>query len=319
MAWIIGMDEAGYGPNLGPFVMASVAWRVPDTLVADGPPNLWQHLAGVVCKGAGKDKGRLVVDDSKVVHGRRGLAGLERGVLALLMNTTPPNLAELLRDTCPDGLDDLAGEVWYTGTSALPCQTECGDLDTARTNFASGCAEAGITPGPWACWIAAAPRFNALTDAAGSKGAVLTRGLQRLLAGLPDLPGDDPLYLHVDKHGGRNTYAAFLQDAFTQGMVMARQESAARSVYEVLGLPRRITLSFEPRADGTHLTVALASMTAKYLRERLMEEFNAFFVKHLPGLTPTAGYPGDATRFLDAIRPILASLNLTEAQVWRKK
>jgi hypothetical protein len=26
MAWIIGIDEAGYGPNLGPFVMTTPPW-----------------------------------------------------------------------------------------------------------------------------------------------------------------------------------------------------------------------------------------------------------------------------------------------------
>ena len=32
MPWIVGVDEAGYGPNLGPFVMTSVACRVDDAL-----------------------------------------------------------------------------------------------------------------------------------------------------------------------------------------------------------------------------------------------------------------------------------------------
>jgi hypothetical protein len=319
MAWIIGIDEAGYGPNLGPFVMSSVAWRVPDALACDGVPDLWKALPKVVCKGAGKDKGRLVVDDSKIVHGRKGLAGLERGVLALLMATTPGTVAELLRDSCREGLADLASEAWYTGGSAVPVHAQPTDLETARATLKTALEKVGIDLGPWACWIAAAPRFNALTDAAGSKAIVLARGLQRLLAEMPDLPGDDPLFLFVDKHGGRNTYAPFLQEAFVQGMVVARQESAARSLYEVIGLARRVVLCFEPRADSAHLTVALASMVAKYLRERLMEEFNVFFQKHVPGLAPTAGYPGDANRFLDAIRPILPALNLSEDRVWRKK
>src|SRR5262249_37174349 len=38
MAWLIGIDEAGYGPNLGPLVMSSVAWRVPARLLG---ANLW--------------------------------------------------------------------------------------------------------------------------------------------------------------------------------------------------------------------------------------------------------------------------------------
>src|SRR5437016_4219233 len=35
MPWLIGMDEAGYGPNLGPFVMSAVACKVPE-----GPAGL---------------------------------------------------------------------------------------------------------------------------------------------------------------------------------------------------------------------------------------------------------------------------------------
>ena len=33
MSWMIGVDEAGYGPNLGPLVVAASAWQVePDSV-----------------------------------------------------------------------------------------------------------------------------------------------------------------------------------------------------------------------------------------------------------------------------------------------
>ncbi len=60
-------------------------------------------------------------------------------------------------------------------------------------------------------------------------------------------------------------------------------------------------------------------MTAKYLREVLMREFNAFWQRHVPGLKPTAGYPGDAARLLDAIRPAAQRLGIAEAALWRRK
>src|SRR3954449_11018765 len=36
MGILIGMDEAGYGPHLGPLVIAATAWHVPDELPNSG-------------------------------------------------------------------------------------------------------------------------------------------------------------------------------------------------------------------------------------------------------------------------------------------
>jgi hypothetical protein len=60
-------------------------------------------------------------------------------------------------------------------------------------------------------------------------------------------------------------------------------------------------------------------MASKYLRELLMLEFNRFWQEHVPGLKPTAGYPGDAARFLGAIRPAAERLGIAETALWRRK
>ena len=64
MPWMIGIDEAGYGPNLGPLVMTSVACRMPEQL---RETNLWKVLKKVVRRQSDPEDSRFVVDDSKLV------------------------------------------------------------------------------------------------------------------------------------------------------------------------------------------------------------------------------------------------------------
>jgi ribonuclease HII len=123
----------------------------------------------------------------------------------------------------------------------------------------------------------------------------------------------------IDKHGGRNTYTAILQNAVPESFVLAREERMDRSAYELLGLQRQVTVDIQPRADAEHFCVALASMVSKYVRELLMSEFNGFWQGQLPGLSPTAGYPGDASRFYEAIRPAVTRLGIPEPALWRRK
>jgi ribonuclease HII len=315
MTWVLGIDEAGYGPNLGPFVMTAVACRAPDAAA-----DLWQLLGACLRRGGEPRDDRLLVDDSKVVYATgKGLSGLERGVFtalalpALLLN-------HLIERLCPAAAAELAREVWFAGDSALPVDVELAELAPLRERFEQTCRDAGVG-GWWARSVVVCPeRFNALVQAADSKGAVLADGFVQLLcAGVGATAGEEPLTVFVDKQGGRNTYAAQVQQALPGGMVTAVEERAERSYYRVKGLSRPMELLFEPRADGQRLCVALASMVSKYLRELFMGEFNRFWLKHVPGLKPTAGYPGDAWRFLEAIRPAAANLQVPEAVIWRQR
>src|SRR5205085_11713046 len=132
-------------------------------------------------------------------------------------------------------------------------------------------------------------------------------------------PAAEPVAFLIDKHGGRNHYGAMLTEALSAGFVWGREEGPERSVYEVDGLDRPVRITVQPRADVEHFPVALASMISKYVREALMGEFNAFWRQHVADLQPTAGYPGDSSRFLEQIRPALLKLGVEQRQVWRRK
>jgi ribonuclease HII len=316
VGWIIGIDEAGYGPNLGPLVMTAVACRL-----AKGPPSdLWQRLSSAVRRAGEEDDGRVLIADSKIVYSTtRGLLGLERGVLGTIWPMPEDCLATLLDRACPECHAEVRGEPWYRGTHPLPAEAELVEVSGLAERFVQACTVAGIDGWRVQSAIVCPARFNALVDAAGSKGAVLGYALGRLLQGaLAGLPADEDLSFQVDKHGGRNTYAAMIQDA-VGGAVVVRQESMASSAYEVLGLGRPVHLTFEPRAEAAYFCVALASMASKYLRELLMREFNRFWQEQVPNLKPTAGYPGDAARFLAAIRPSAQKLGIAESILWRRK
>ena len=95
---LVGIDEAGYGPTLGPLCVAISVFRVADPSPdkpADKAPDLWKLLAQGVCKAPGRSgktdsKGRIAVADSKAlklpnsVVTTHPLIHLERGVLSFL-------------------------------------------------------------------------------------------------------------------------------------------------------------------------------------------------------------------------------------------
>jgi hypothetical protein len=314
MPWIVGIDEAGYGPNLGPLVQAAVAARVPGDAGC-----LWERLGDGVRRANDPDDGRVLIDDSKLVHaGPHKLARLERGVVGVVADCQP--VGQLLGGSaCGASLTDLAGEHWYEPTESLPVAVDRKEL-AAIPCYTDALAANEVEFRPARCVVTPAPRFNALLDDWGSKAAALEHGVTALLRDVLTLLADtEPITIVIDKQGGRNFYAPWISTAIPDGWVMPVREGALVSEYQVLGLGREVRLVFRPRADSEALPVALASMLAKYLREVLMRQFNRFWVGHVPGLKPTAGYPADARRFYDAIRPAMKKLGVNANQVWRRK
>jgi ribonuclease HII len=321
MPWIIGIDEAGYGPNLGPFVMSAVACRVP---AGDRKSDLWDTLRDCVRRAEEKEDDRLLIADSKLVYApARGIAALETGALVLLhlaSSLRPDCLARCIENVSLDSLDDLRRETWYRGDSALPASAGVERITENSDRLQHSSVRRRLKWAKIQSAVVCPPTFNAILDRRQTKGAVLAHALAALVNRVQGCLADgEPLHFFIDKHGGRNHYAATLQHAVQEGMIAAGDESAEHSTYSVVGLQRECRFTFEPRADSRHFCVAAASMISKYLREMLMHEFNRFWRSHVPDLKPTAGYPGDAARFLEDIKPAMHRMGIAESALWRRK
>jgi len=76
-------------------------------------------------------------------------------------------------------------------------------------------------------------------------------------------------------------------------------------------------ISFTVGGEMDHLPIALASMTAKYVRELWMDRMNRWFAARVTNLAPTAGYVKDGRRFVGLIRPALVASGLDESKLIR--
>jgi len=307
----VGIDEAGYGPNLGPMVMAAVVAESLD----DREPDLWDDLAGTVSR-AGGPADRLWVDDSKAIlkagKGRDRLDSAARTTLLAAGHDAPATLTDWFAAVGAGTLDDGELSIWLDpGDGDPPCPSPGPSRGSAL-----GCdqwrivAVRAVVVGP--------QRFNADLDATGSKADAHFRAFARLLG---PIWADSviPTRARCDKHGGRHFYLGPLSQSFPDAWIDRGEEGPERSLYTMRSGPKRLDLEFCPRADSGDGLVALASIAAKSLREAWMDRFNAFWLRRVPGLRPTAGYPVDAARFRLAIEPLATAMGLDADRWWRTR
>jgi hypothetical protein len=213
-------------------------------------------------------------------------------------------------------------------------------VERLAAGLLSACGAAGVELVAMRARLVYPAEFNALVERWGSKGAALSHVTVGLVRGVVDevlgvrntvaVPPDDAakpsatadlrqaagVRIFFDKHGGRNRYAALVQHHFPDSWIEPVSENRNRSRYRWEHAGTSVEAEFRVGCEEL-LPTALASMTAKYHRELAMRAFNAFWTARIPGLRPTAGYPGDAARFREEIAAVQAELGFAEAAIWR--
>ncbi|MDA0657858.1 MAG: hypothetical protein O2931_14275 [Planctomycetota bacterium] len=325
--FLIGLDEAGYGPNLGPLVIGASVWRVQQATQAT---DLYDSLKAVVRRTLtdvdtpAPSSDRIVIADSKTIHSsQQGLLRLEHEVLpvAAVANTVdfPRSQVDFLNGWDPTGVDARRELPWYADWhQRLPVQANLSELHHRSQRFRQGLADVGIELLTVHVRSLEPRQFNLQVAKYQSKGAVLSLNSLQLLRDLLEQFIGESAVVVCDKHGGRNQYANFLQDVFELPQVQILGESRASSRYRFQYKSNTVEVEFRTQGE-TILPTALASMCAKYHRELAMLAWNQFWCGRLTGLRPTAGYPLDAKRFFAAIESHLPGLQIGRASVWRER
>lgn len=317
MALVIGTDEAGYGPSLGPLVITASAWDCPNREL-----DLYETLAEIVSaspkfanSGAGRQ--RLLIADSKVACRSGAIGGLEKTVLLLLETVygqRPETLADLVAMVMPNASKDfLEKHFWLKGRVVdLPLAST--DLSGEKhaelgSRFRAACQQNAIRLTDIRSTILLPPEFNVGVIERGNKATLLSEQTLRLATELMEGRSDDTL-IECDKHGGRSYYSELITGTLTDAPVAIIKESRQQSVYQWSLPNRECEVRFTAKGEG-QLPVALASMVSKYVREVFMVAWNDYWSIHVPNIKPTKGYPQDAKRFLGEIKEVVAEKQLS--------
>ncbi len=311
-----GIDEAGYGPLFGPLVIVRTVFMLDRYEPVLDPPSLWRLLNSTVCKKPGDKNKRLAINDSKMLYTpAKSLEHIERGVLSFLSTsgTNPKNLADLLENLAYDLVSRQINHDWYhapNGDPQVPLILSLSQLEKSKKRLHRAMRKKSVHLSDIKAAVVFEDRFNQFVRIKGSKAGCAWSFVSDHLKEIWSRYGKHHPLVVVDHQGGRKNYQSLLEPTFSPAKLNTLCENPLESFYRISHGIRKMHVLVQVRSERRHFPVALASMTAKYLRELLMKRFQNFWSRQAPNVKPTFGYFEDGLRFLREIQPFITDLKI---------
>lgn len=353
--FIIGVDEAGLGPNLGPLVIAASVWSCEKGVEHKRLQEKLQPSFQAKKLTRSGSQVFIPLGDSKQLY-QSGMPtdSLAIAVVTLLRlamkNQNPLTktafqsngpesecLSETLNakqkisiDSCDDvmrltgALASVSNEAraklpWYSEREWDSVAEVIVDREWEKV-ATTGLCEAQVGFHRMKARLIDEIQFNQQLLKQGGKGRLLSISsmeLVREVLELLPLRAGDELEIYCDRHGGRQRYHELLSEIFPEYFFWIDKESPQESIYSTKQGDIAIRIRFTVGGDS-HPPTALASMLAKWLREICMTRLNRFWRDRFPEVKPTAGYPVDAKRFVEELTRHGAQDLLSQELWWRK-
>ena len=286
---LVGVDENGLGPRLGPLVVTSVEAHATD----DAAVKL------ACSRPRGKLKERL--DDSKKLVSYADSSLGEAWARAFIRDTTsPPELLhalladppESLRTICPQ---DHVGQCWDTSTETF--RAEEAIVDEVRSDL-DRLASKGLRIERVRVALVCTKVINERAARGQTRFEVDLHTMEKLVLAVQGDQNEE-VRAFCGKVGGYDRYSASF-GPLSGRLHAIVEEGRARSTYRFPGLGE---ISFVRDADATNLLVSLASLVGKWARDLVMARIVRYHQAEDPTLPDASGYHDPvSTRFIDSSR-----------------